>query len=154
MVRSTRNSTTLAIGAISDRTGVAVSALRFYQEQGLIFSTRADSGHRRFERSTIRRVSFIRICQQLGYSLDQIKTQLDALPGNRTPSESDWQQLAQNFQQDIDERMAGLAQLKQKLDGCIGCGCLSLERCALYNADDRAARLGSGPRYLLGDQPD
>lgn len=141
----------LAIGAVASRTGVAVSAIRFYEEQGLIASTRASSGHRRFERSTIRRISFIRICQQLGYSLDEIKTQLDALPHGRTPDEADWQRLAATFRSDIDERMAGLAQLKEKLDGCIGCGCLSLQRCSLYNPDDRAARLGNGPRFLLGD---
>jgi len=125
---------------------VAVSAIRFYQEQGLIESTRESSGHRRFERSTIRRISFIRICQQLGYSLDEIKTQLEALPNGRTPTEA-------SFRSDIDARMAGLAELKDKLDGCIGCGCLSLQRCALYNKGDTAARLGQGPRYLLGDTP-
>ena len=144
----------LAIGAVADRTGVAVSAIRFYEEQGLVQSTRAASGHRRFERSTIRRVSFIRICQQLGYSLDEIRQQLEALPSARTPNEQDWQRLAESFRRDIDARMAGLAQLKEKLDGCIGCGCLSLQRCALYNAGDGAARLGQGPRYLLGDSPD
>ncbi len=141
----------LAIGAVATRTGVAVSAIRFYEEQGLIESTRASSGHRRFERSTIRRISFIRICQQLGYSLDEIKKQLEALPHGRTPDESDWQKLAASFRSDIDDRMAGLAQLKDKLDGCIGCGCLSLQRCALYNPDETAAGLGQGPRYLLGD---
>lgn len=145
--------TLLPIGEIASRTGVAVSAIRFYEEQGLIEATRAESGHRRFERSAIRRISFIRICQQLGYSLEAIKSQLAALPHGRTPNEDDWQRLAENFRADIDERMAGLAQLREKLDGCIGCGCLSLQRCALYNADDRAARLGSGPRYLLGDTP-
>jgi MerR family redox-sensitive transcriptional activator SoxR len=150
---NTEESPTLAIGAVSSRTGVAVSAIRFYQEQGLIEATRESSGHRRFERSTIRRISFIRICQQLGYSLDEIGTQLDALPHGRTPNEQDWQRLAASFRSDIDARMAGLAQLKEKLDGCIGCGCLSLQRCALYNADDSAARLGQGPRYLLGDTP-
>ena len=141
----------LASGAVSSRTGVAVSAIRFYEEQGLVGATRESSGHRRFERSTIRRISFIRICQQLGYSLDEIRIQLDSLPQGRTPNEQDWQRLAASFRRDIDARMAGLAQLKEKLDGCIGCGCLSLQRCALYNADDVAARLGPGPRYLLGD---
>lgn len=151
---STEESRTLAIGAVASRTGVAVSAIRFYEEQGLIEATRESSGHRRFERSTIRRISFIRICQQLGYALDEIRTQLNALPHGRTPNEQDWQRLAASFRSDIDARMAGLLQLKEKLDGCIGCGCLSLQRCALYNADDTAARLGQGPRYLLGDSPD
>ncbi len=144
----------LTIGAVANRTGVAVSAIRFYEEQGLIAATRESSGHRRFERSTIRRISFIRICQQLGYSLDEIKTQLDALPHKRTPTEQDWQRLAASFRRDIDERIAALDQLKDKLDDCIGCGCLSLQRCALYNADDTASRLGQGPRYLLGDNPE
>jgi MerR family redox-sensitive transcriptional activator SoxR len=150
---TTQESPRLAIGAVATRTGVAVSAIRFYEEQGLIESTRESSGHRRFERSAIRRISFIRICQQLGYSLDEIKTQLEALPNGRTPTEQDWQRLAASFRSDIDARMAGLAELKDKLDGCIGCGCLSLQRCALYNKDDAAARLGQGPRYLLGDSP-
>lgn len=143
----------LPIGEVASRTGVAVSAIRFYEEQGLVESTRTESGHRRFERSTIRRISFIRICQQLGYSLEAINDQLASLPQGRTPNENDWQRLAENFRTDIDERMAGLADLRAKLDGCIGCGCLSLQRCALYNPDDRAARLGAGPRYLLGDKP-
>ena len=146
-------SSTLAIGAVANRTGVAVSAIRFYEEQGLIEATRESSGHRRFERSTIRRISFIRICQQLGYSLEEIRTQLAALPQGRTPNEEDWQRLAMSFRRDIDARIDGLAQLKEKLDGCIGCGCLSLQRCALYNTGDIAARLGQGPRYLLGDSP-
>ena len=145
------DSRTLPIGAVSARTGDAVSAIRFYEEKGLITSTRQSSGHRRFTRSTIRRISFVRICQQLGYSLDEIKAQLDTLPDSRTPTEQDWQRLATRFGHDIDQRIARLTQLKERLDGCIGCGCLSLQRCALYNEDDKAARLGPGPRYLLGD---
>ena len=142
----------LAIGAVADRTGLAVSAIRFYEEQGLVTSIRADSGHRRFHRSTIRRLSFIRICQQLGYSLEEIRAQLDVLPEQRTPNESDWNRLSAGFVVDLDERIAGLQTLRQKLDGCIGCGCLSLAKCELYNAGDSAATLGSGPRYLLGDK--
>jgi MerR family transcriptional regulator, redox-sensitive transcriptional activator SoxR len=147
------DSNLLPIGAIADRTGVAVSAIRFYEDQGLISSTRGESGHRRFDRATIRRLSFVRICQQLGYSLDEIRTQLDSLPEGRAPTEKDWERLASGFASDIDRRIDGLRQLKEKLDGCIGCGCLSLQRCALYNPDDTAARLGQGPRYLLGDTP-
>ncbi len=143
----------LSIGAVADRTGVAVSAVRFYEDAGLVTAERAASGHRRFHRSTIRRVSFIRICQRLGYSLDEIREQLARLPEKRTPTESDWQALAAGFRTDIDRRIAELGQLRDKLDGCIGCGCLSLQKCALYNPDDVAQGLGNGPRYLLGDSP-
>ena len=141
----------LSIGAVAERTGLAVSAIRFYEEQGLVEAERAESGHRRFRGATIRRLSFIRICQQLGYSLGEIRTQLDALPQGRTPNEGDWERLASGFAVEIEERIAGLAQLREKLDGCIGCGCLSLQKCELFNANDVASRLGAGPRYLLGD---
>lgn len=143
----------LSIGAVAERTGIAVSAVRFYEERGLISATRASSGHRRFRRSTLRRVSFIRISQQLGYSLDEIAHALESLPAKRTPTEADWQRLASEFRRDLDKRIAGLQQLRDKLDGCIGCGCLSLQRCALYNANDVAAGNGAGPRWLLGDSP-
>ncbi len=143
----------LSIGVVAERVGVAVSAIRFYEEQGLISSTRASSGHRQFQRSTIRQLSFIRISQSLGYSLEEIKTQLDRLPNGRTPTDEDWEKLATEFSQDLDRRIEGLQVLRNKLDGCIGCGCLSLSRCNLYNPDDRASDLGSGPRYLLGDKP-
>ncbi len=147
----TANDATLTIGAVADRTGLAVSAVRFYEAEGLITADRAPSGHRRFHRSVIRRLSFIRICQSLGYRLDEIAAQLGRLPAARTPTERDWQRLAAEFARDIDERIAGLQQLRERLDGCIGCGCLSLQRCAMYNPDDVARGLGSGPRYLLGD---
>lgn len=144
----------LTIGEIAARTGLAVSAIRFYEDQGLITAQRSQAGHRQFERSVIRRVSFIRICQQLGYSLEAIRAQLSVLPEGRTPTEKDWQELAAGFSSEIETRIAGLEQLKAKLDGCIGCGCLSLQRCELYNADDEARRLGNGPRYLLGNTAD
>lgn len=141
----------LAIGAVAQRTGVAISAIRFYEGKGLIASERASSGHRRFRKSVIRRLSFILISQRLGYKLEEIKTQLDRLPDGRTPTERDWNRLATQFARDIDERIAGLQLLRSKLDGCIGCGCLSLEKCRMWNPDDAAAELGDGPRYLLGD---
>lgn len=141
----------LAIGAVARRTGVAISAIRFYESKGLISSERASSGHRRFRRSVIRRLSFVLTSQRLGYSLDEIKAQLDRLPNGRTPTERDWNRLAREFAADIDERIAGLQLLRRKLDGCIGCGCLSLRKCAMWNPDDVAADLGDGPRYLLGD---
>lgn len=141
----------LTIGAVAERTGIAVSAVRFYADQGLIESERASSGHRRFPRSVIRRISFIRICQKLGYSLEEITAQLARLPDGRTPNEKDWETLAAGFSTDIDQRIADLTQLRDTLSGCIGCGCLSLQRCAIWNPDDGAAVLGDGPRYLLGN---
>lgn len=136
---------------MAERTGLAVSAVRFYEQQGLITAERAPSGHRRFPRSTIRRVSFVLACQRLGYSLAEIADQLASLPDRRTPTDTDWEDLAARFRLDLDRRIAGLVDLRDRLDGCIGCGCLSLERCAIYNPADAAAVLGPGPRYLLGD---
>ena len=143
----------LPIGAVAERTGLNVSAIRFYESTGLIRSERAASGHRRFARSTIRRVSFIRICQNLGYSLEEIRSHLDLLPASRTPTEQDWQTLSRQFSRDIEARVSALEQLKDRLDSCIGCGCLSLNNCALWNSDDQAAALGAGPRWLMGDSP-
>lgn len=144
----------MAIGQVAARTGLAVSAIRFYEDRGLVTAVRGPSGHRRFRRSEIRRISFILTCQKLGYSLAEIQAQLEGLPGGRTPTEADWQQLALRFRRDIDDRIAKLALLKEKLDGCIGCGCLSLKNCEIWNTDDAAATLGTGPRYLQGDTPD
>lgn len=144
----------LAIGAVAQRTGLAVSAIRFYEQAGLISARRSPAGHRRFARSTIRRVSFILACQRLGYSLAEIGRQLADLPDGRTPTDVDWERLATRFRADLDDRIQGLTELRDRLDGCIGCGCLSLERCAIYNPGDAAAGLGTGPRYLLGDSSD
>lgn len=141
----------LTIGAVAQRTGLAVSAVRFYADEGLIESERAGSGHRRFPRSVIRRISFIRVCQKLGYTLEEITSQLAALPNGRTPNERDWAVLASTFSIDINRRIAELTELRDTLDGCIGCGCLSLQRCAMWNPGDGAAALGDGPRYLLGN---
>ena len=141
----------LAIGDVAERTGLAVSAIRFYETKGLITSTRAPSGHRRFRRSMIRRLSFVLISQRLGYSLDEIKAQLDRLPEGRNPTERDWSRLAQGFASDIEARISGLQLLRSKLDDCIGCGCLSLATCGVWNPGDAAAELGEGPRFLLGD---
>ncbi len=146
-----RENPLIAIGVVAERTGLSVSAIRFYEGKGLVDSERSAAGHRRFRKSVIRRLSFILISQRLGYSLEEIKAQLDELPGGRTPTERDWNRLATSFAADIDERIAGLQLLRTKLGGCIGCGCLSIEACAIWNPDDSAATLGSGPRYLLGD---
>ena len=141
----------ILIGCVAARTGVAVSALRFYEEAGLITADRNQGGQRVFEAADIRRISFIIIAQKLGFSLKQIKAQLDLLPNGRTPTLKDWEKISRSFQTDIQERIAALNKLQEKLTGCMGCGCLSLDHCALYNTDDIAAETGAGPRYLLGE---
>jgi len=142
---------TLTIGTLSSRTGVSVTAVRFYERKGLISSVRTDSGHRRFHRSTIRRLSVIVVCQRLGYPLSEIKDRLSVLPTDRTPKDSDWSTLAEEFRTEIDDRIERLLGLRDHLDGCIGCGCVSLDVCMLYNPEDEAAGLGAGPRYLMGE---
>lgn len=141
----------LTIGEISKRSGLSVSALRFYEAQGLIASTRNSSGHRRFTRAVLRRISFVTVCQNLGYSLSEIAASLAALPAGRTPTQADWETLAEGFRRDLNDRIARMSDLKDKLEGCIGCGCLSMNTCDLNNRQDLAARLGPGPRWLLRD---
>ncbi|WP_170516860.1 redox-sensitive transcriptional activator SoxR [Ruegeria atlantica] len=144
----------LAIGALARRTGLAVSAIRYYEAQGLIAPWRNAGGQRRYQRADIRRLSFIMIAQQFGLTLPEIKDVLSDLPGNRTPTPKDWQKISVGLRDRLDQRIATLTRLRDNLDGCIGCGCLSLPKCALYNPDDRAKCHGSGPRYLMGDSPD
>jgi MerR family redox-sensitive transcriptional activator SoxR len=144
---------TLTVGEVADRAGVATSALRFYEANGLISSDRTDAGHRRYHSDVLRRVGFIRVAQRVGLRLEDIKVALDSLPDGRTPTRRDWAKLAAAWQPMLDERIALLEAMKDKLDGCIGCGCLSLDTCALYNPADVAADRGTGPRYLLGDPP-
>ncbi len=141
----------LSIGQLSERTGLAVSAIRHYESEGLVSSWRTEGGQRRFERADIRRLSFVMISQELGFSLAAIRAHLEGLPEGRTPDQGDWNRMAAGFRRDIDARIEGLQALRDRLDGCIGCGCLSLKRCALYNPKDRARRFGVGPRYLRGD---
>lgn len=141
----------ISIGELSERTGVAHSALRFYEAEGLIHSTRSDGGQRRYHREVLRRVSFIRIAQKVGLSLDQIRDSLASLPESRTPTKADWARLSQAWKPQLDEHIAMLQKLRDELTECIGCGCLSLRTCRIYNSGDRAASLGPGPRYLLGD---
>jgi len=143
----------VSIGFIAARTGTAVSAIRYYESENLIPSIRNAGGHRLFKRSVIRRVSFILIAQNLGYSLNEIRGALDSLPAGRTPTKKDWERLSRQFSRHIDQRIESLQLLKSKLSGCIGCGCLSLSVCQLYNRDDQASELGEGARYLLGDSP-
>ncbi len=146
-------STTLSIGEVAERTGVAPSALRFYEAEGLIRSDRSEGGQRRFHREMLRRVAFVRVAQRVGLSLQDIRAALSLLPEGRTPTKQDWARLSRAWRPRLDEQIAVLERLRDQLDSCIGCGCLSLKRCSLYNPDDRAATLGSGPRFLLGDEP-
>lgn len=143
----------LAIGQIAKRAGVNASALRFYEEKGLIQSLRSDGGQRLYPRDALRRIAFIRVAQGMGLSLGEIAEALAGLPDGRTPDRRDWEQIAGQWQELLDRRIDALLLMKRKLSACIGCGCLSLEHCALYNPADQAASGGSGPRYLLGDQP-
>ena len=141
----------LTIGELAERAGVAPSALRFYEAEGLIHSTRSSGNQRRFRRETLRRVSFIRIAQQMGLTLDEIRAALASLPDNRTPNERDWARLASAWTPRIDHQIHMLERLRDRLTACIGCGCLSLKTCRLVNADDKVAIRGPGPRYVLDD---
>jgi MerR family redox-sensitive transcriptional activator SoxR len=142
------------IGNLARRAGVAASALRFYEDHGLIRSARqAAGGRRHFARSTLRRVAFVRAAQAVGLTLEEIKAALATLPEERTPTREDWARLSSAWKPLIEERIAALTRLRDALASCIGCGCLSLDTCALYNPSDGARRRGAGPRYLLGDSP-
>lgn len=143
----------LTITEVSRRSGVAASALRYYEQRGLITAERAGSGHRRFARAALRRIAFIVFAQRVGLTLDEIGVELEKLPANRAPTRRDWSKLSTKWGARIDDRIAELQRLKAGLTECIGCGCLSLDRCRLSNPDDRAAGLGPGPRYWLGDRP-
>jgi MerR family transcriptional regulator, redox-sensitive transcriptional activator SoxR len=143
----------LTIGEVSKRSGVAASALRFYEQRGLIASQRAGSGHRRYPRPVLRRVAFIVFAQRIGLTLDEIGGELAKLPPDRAPDRRDWSRLSRGWASRIDERIAELERLKLGLTECIGCGCLSLDRCQLANPGDRAASFGPGPRYWVGDRP-
>ena len=153
-MRPAKLTTGLTIGDLAARTGLAVSAIRFYETHGIVTPLRNAGGHRRFDRADIRRLSFVMIAQKLGFPLAQLARCLSGLPADRAPSRDDWTRIATGFRHDIDARIAALTQLRDTLDNCIGCGCLSLDRCALYNPADRAAGRGTGPRYLLGDPSD
>jgi MerR family transcriptional regulator, redox-sensitive transcriptional activator SoxR len=143
----------LSIGAVAERSGISVSALRFYEGRGLIEATRTAGGQRRYRRDALRRLAFIQVAQRVGLTLDQIGDALATLPSGEGPSAADWQRLSAAWRPLLDEKIRLLEGLRDDLDGCIGCGCLSLQHCRLRNPMDRAAGLGTGPRYLLGDAP-
>lgn len=141
----------LPIGAVAARAGVSVSALRFYEARGLIGSRRSEGGQRRYHRSVLRRVAFIQVAQRVGLTLEEIGRALDTLPGDEGLAPADWKRLSKAWRPMLDERIRLLEGLRDELDSCIGCGCLSLDRCRLRNPGDRASAHGPGPRYLLGD---
>lgn len=141
----------ISIGFLARRTGLAVSAIRYYETQGLIAPERNAGGQRRFPRSDIRRLSFVIMAQKFGFSIARIRELLATLPDNRTPNARDWARISGVFRAELDARIASLEAMRDQLDGCIGCGCLSLEKCALYNPADGAGQLGAGPRYLMGN---
>lgn len=145
--------TWIPIGQLAQRAGVPASALRFYEDQGLIRGSRSAGNQRRYPKDVLRRVAFIRIAQSVGLSLEQIRAALATLPEQRTPTPADWARLSRQWQPLIQDRIDALTRLRDQLGACIGCGCLSLKTCRLYNPDDAAARLGAGPRYLLGNRP-
>lgn len=150
-VPSTKNAW-VSIGELAKRAGVAASALRFYEGEGLLESARTAGQQRQFKRDALRRVAFIRVAQTVGLSLQDIRDALATLPSNRTPTKADWEKLSRAWQPLLDERIRTLVALRDQLTSCIGCGCLSLKVCALYNPNDAAKVRGNGPRYLLGDK--
>ena len=139
----------LSIGEVASRTGLAGSAIRYYDDEGLVAARRTPGGKRMFLRSDIRRLSFILIAQQLGFSLEEIRAQLKQLPLERTPNKRDWEKISRGFRAHLDERIGMMERLRDRLDGCIGCGCLSLETCKLYNPGDKASQTGTGPRLVV-----
>lgn len=150
-VNRANGSRLLTVGEVAERAGVATSALRFYEAHGLIRSERNAAGHRRYRADVLRRVAFVRVAQRVGLSLGEIGTALADLPDARTPTVRDWNRLASRWRPMLEERMKLLARTRDQLDSCIGCGCLSLEACGLYNINDAASTLGVGPRYLYSD---
>ncbi len=139
----------LSIGDLAMRTGLAVSAIRFYETKGLVTPDRNAGGQRRYEGSDIRRLSFVMIAQRMGYTIGEISQLLADLPEGRTPTKADWSKISKQFRHSLDARIAIMERMRDNLDGCIGCGCLSMKKCALYNPDDAAWEKGSGPRYIL-----
>ncbi|MDP5084821.1 MAG: redox-sensitive transcriptional activator SoxR [Yoonia sp.] len=143
----------LTIGDLAARTGLAVSAIRFYETHDIVKPLRNQGGHRRYGRSDIRRLSFVIAAQKLGFALSDIAPHLRNLPDHKAPTKADWTRISTSFRKDIDQRIMALEDLRDKLDGCIGCGCLSLKSCALYNPADIKGQDGSGPRNLSGQRP-
>lgn len=142
----------MSIGDLAERTGLAVSAIRFYETKGLVTPARNAGGQRRYLRSDIRRLSFVQIAQQLGFSIEDIRTALATLPQGRTPTQKDWEKISRNFHGKLEERIQRMSRLRDYLEGCIGCGCLSMKKCALVNPADGLKKFGPGARAVLGDK--
>ena len=142
--------TELTVGELSERSGIATSAIRYYEARGLIHSRRTPGNQRRYERPMLRRLAFIRTAQRVGLSLEEIEEALATLPSNRTPTKADWTRLSRGWRPRLDDRIAQLERLRDTLDSCIGCGCLSLKRCSLSNPGDAVAERGPGPVFLEG----
>jgi MerR family redox-sensitive transcriptional activator SoxR len=142
----------MSIGDLATRTGLAVSAIRFYETKGLVTPARNTGGQRRYLRSDIRRLSFVQVAQQLGFSIEDIRTALATLPEGRTPTQKDWERISRNFRAKLDDRIARMTRLRDYLDGCIGCGCLSMKKCALVNPADGLKKYGAGARAVMGDK--
>ena len=142
----------MSIGDLAERTGLAVSAIRFYETKGLVTPARNTGGQRRYLRSDIRRLSFVQIAQQLGFSIEDIRSALATLPASRTPTQKDWERISTNFHEELEERIARMTRLRDYLTGCIGCGCLSMQKCALVNPADGLKKFGPGARAVLGDR--
>lgn len=143
----------LSIGDLARRTGLSVSAIRFYETKGLVVPARNSGGQRRYLRADIRRLSFVMVAQEFGFTIAEIAEQLASLPPGKAPAKADWTRISQAFRKHLDNKITTLTALRDKLDSCIGCGCLSFQDCHLYNAGDAASRFGRGPRYLRGDKP-
>jgi len=142
----------MTIGDLAERTGLAVSAIRFYETKGLVTPARNTGGQRRYLRSDIRRLSFVQVSQQLGFSIEEIRAALATLPASRTPTQKDWERISRNFRVHLDDRIQRMTRLRDYLDGCIGCGCLSMKRCALVNPADGLKKFGAGARAVMGDR--
>ena len=149
----TPHATELTVGQLAARSGVAVTALHFYESKGLIRSRRTTGNQRRYSRDMLRRVAFVRVAQRVGIPLRLVAEALAGLPDERTPTREDWAQLSALWRAELDQRIDQLKQLRDNLSDCIGCGCLSLDRCLLRNPDDRLGQAGPGPRRLLGRDP-
>jgi MerR family redox-sensitive transcriptional activator SoxR len=148
---TSRPSSLLSIGQLAQRSGLSVSAIRFYEQKGLVRSVRNSGNQRRFKRAELRRLSFVMICQRLGFTLAEIAAHLESLPLGRTPTREDWRSLAKNFDRELARRESEIQRLRQRLTGCIGCGCLSLTECSLFNAGDHLGEAGTGPRFVLDE---